>query len=424
MKERLDALMARPVVAHLLRANTRFGNRLGNQFAAAITYFSVLALVPIIMFAFSLLGFTVTTLRPELLDSISTTLAEKLGSAGAGQQIVDLIQEYLKNWRGVGLVGLVSLLYAGSGWAGNLRGAVQAQWEPEFTDVQDKRNIALKTLSNAGVLLLLLVGVLLTFALSLGGTALTQVVMGWLDVNDWPGGSFFIRLITLSLTAAAAWLLFLLLFTVLPREHRLTRTKMVGALVAALVFTALQLTAGLLMSSFSKNRAASLFGPVIVMMLFMNLFARVILFVSAWIATKRQPAVAYEYNTCDEPVREMPDADVAEGHWERADEDKAEQEAEKAREEDRKRQKKLGGIPEPDVPAVHTMARPIRGRRYQPRIVTLEEYPKPDPKRMVSEPVAARSVRAGIASGWVVGAATGVGLGAVVTGLVSRLRRR
>ncbi len=39
----------RPFVAHLLRAVDRFNLRGGVQLAAAITYFSVLSLVPILM---------------------------------------------------------------------------------------------------------------------------------------------------------------------------------------------------------------------------------------------------------------------------------------------------------------------------------------------------------------------------------------
>lgn len=36
-----------PVIAHLLRAAERFNDRLGNQFGAAITYFSFLSMIPI-----------------------------------------------------------------------------------------------------------------------------------------------------------------------------------------------------------------------------------------------------------------------------------------------------------------------------------------------------------------------------------------
>ena len=44
--------------------------------------------------------------------------------------------------------------------------------------------------------------------------------------------------------------------------------------------------------SSSNNKAAPLFGPVIVLMLFLNIFAQLILFVAAWIATATHEAIA------------------------------------------------------------------------------------------------------------------------------------
>ena len=45
----------RPFVAHILRTVERFNVRGGGQLAAAIAFFSVLSLVPILMLAFSAL---------------------------------------------------------------------------------------------------------------------------------------------------------------------------------------------------------------------------------------------------------------------------------------------------------------------------------------------------------------------------------
>ena len=70
MKEWVERLKNKPWVAHLLRAVERFNNRLGSQFGAAITYFSILALVPILLFAFAVLGFVLTVLRPDLIDDV------------------------------------------------------------------------------------------------------------------------------------------------------------------------------------------------------------------------------------------------------------------------------------------------------------------------------------------------------------------
>lgn len=44
-----EKVQRQPVIAHLIRATERFNDRLGNQFGAAITYFSFLSMIPILM---------------------------------------------------------------------------------------------------------------------------------------------------------------------------------------------------------------------------------------------------------------------------------------------------------------------------------------------------------------------------------------
>ena len=48
-----EKVQRQPVIAHLIRATERFNDRLGNQFGAAITYFSFLSMIPILMVSFA-----------------------------------------------------------------------------------------------------------------------------------------------------------------------------------------------------------------------------------------------------------------------------------------------------------------------------------------------------------------------------------
>jgi membrane protein len=113
--ELLKRLKARPWVAHLLRANERFSGRLGNQFGAAITYFSVLALVPFIMVGFSITGFALVELRPNLLDPLQAYLTRRLGQSSQTSQLMGVIDQALRNYASIGLAGLASALYSGAG---------------------------------------------------------------------------------------------------------------------------------------------------------------------------------------------------------------------------------------------------------------------------------------------------------------------
>ena len=69
--ERIKRLEQQPWIAHIMRAVERYISRLGSQFAAATTYFWVLALVPILMVAFSITGFVLTVVYPDLLDNVA-----------------------------------------------------------------------------------------------------------------------------------------------------------------------------------------------------------------------------------------------------------------------------------------------------------------------------------------------------------------
>jgi membrane protein len=52
-----EKVQRNPIIAHLLRAAERFNDRMGNQFGAAITYFSFLSMIPILMVSFAAAGF-------------------------------------------------------------------------------------------------------------------------------------------------------------------------------------------------------------------------------------------------------------------------------------------------------------------------------------------------------------------------------
>lgn len=107
-----------PWAAHLWRANDRYNNRLGNQFAGGITYFSVLASVPVLMFAFSGLGLTLTVIRPALLDDVKGIVVANLYPGPMRDTVLQYLEQYLYHWQTVGLIAIVVALWAGAGgWA-------------------------------------------------------------------------------------------------------------------------------------------------------------------------------------------------------------------------------------------------------------------------------------------------------------------
>ena len=176
----VDRLKQRPWVAHLVRTFERFGSRMGAQFGAAITYFSILGVIPLLMLGFSIAGFVLTISRPELLDPLATEIANALGSTDPAtrERILSIIQNALRTFTAIGIVGVFSALYSGAGWMSNLKNAVRAQWRPDFDWRDTSGNIVTRTLLNLVELLGVVVAVVLTFVLASLSTNLTDNVLG------------------------------------------------------------------------------------------------------------------------------------------------------------------------------------------------------------------------------------------------------
>ncbi len=303
-QERFKKLKQVPLVAHVLRMNTRYVTRLGNQFAGAITYFSLLAMVPILMFVFSACGFTLTVLRPDLLEQVQALITIQLQGAPEDlqAQLTGLMEGLLRNWASVGLVGLFSSIYSSAGWAGNLKSAVRAQTRPLFDKKENKHFIVIEVLLNVTILLGLFVILTVTFALAAVATSLTGTIVHWLSLDGVPGVSVLLRIVGAILSSIAGWAMFVYLYKVLPEQAFPFRIIAWGAAIGSAGLFGLQYLTGFLMGKFSGNPAAVVFGPVIVLMLFFNLFARLNLYVAAWIATSVQPAVADQIQEFDRPL--------------------------------------------------------------------------------------------------------------------------
>lgn len=403
MGEKIEQLKKVPWIAHMLRMLTRFKTRLGNEFAAGITYFSVLALVPIIMFLFAGAGFTLTVLRPELLEQFKSLIFDQLKSAPQGlqDQIGGIVDTALNNWRSVGVVGILSAMYAGGNWVAHLKSAVRAQWRPNFDLTENKRMIVLELLVNLLLLIGLFVLLVLTFGIVGVATALSQQIVDLLGLGSAPLlANLVTKVAPIFASILAGWLLFVFIYKVFP-ETPVPFTKIAkGALAGAIGLAALQYLSGFLISSFQSNPAAGVFGSVIVLMLLLNLIARLILMVAAWISTSVQPAVSNEWDTYDEPLLDEPEADVR-----------------KPVEQDLR----------DEAPFEDAAAR-AKGQWGNQRGVFIGperlDYTEPDPKQRVPQDVAARSVRIGMGAGWLTGAATGIGVGALVVSAFHKVTGR
>lgn len=289
-----------PWFDHLLRANDAFSERYGSQFAAAVTYFSVLSLFPLVMIGFAVAGFVLSA-QPDLLNQLKDSISKAVpGSLGG--TINDLVTTALSSKGTVGILGLVTALYSGIGWMSNLRDALTAQWGHE------RRQLPMLSTLLKDVLALIGLGIALvvSFGLTAAGTGLGNLLLRLVGLDGVGWARFLLFVATLLLSIAANWLVFLWVLTRLPRERVLMRSALKGALAAAIGFEILKQVGAIYLSSVTSSPTGALFGPVIGLLVFSNLVARFVLMVTAWTATATESGVsgssAPRHRAPDRPV--------------------------------------------------------------------------------------------------------------------------
>lgn len=115
-----------PRVAHIIRAVDRFNDRLGSQFGAAITYFSVLSLISMLMLSFSVTGFFLAS-NPFLLTELIEKIVNSVSDPTLATTLKNIVNTAVKQRTTVGLTGLSIALYSRISWIGSLREAIRAQ---------------------------------------------------------------------------------------------------------------------------------------------------------------------------------------------------------------------------------------------------------------------------------------------------------
>ncbi|NUS44203.1 MAG: inner membrane protein YhjD [Mycobacteriaceae bacterium] len=273
-------VQARPWLDHLARAIGRYNRQRGDYYAAGITYFTVLSMVPLLMLAFSVAGYVLAR-HPETLTNAHDWVVEHVkGSLGA--QLGDMINKAVDSRTGVGLFGLAFAVYAGLGWMSNLRAALTEQWEQK----RHERPWWRTKLSDLEALL----GLIALLIASLGLTAVSTRDMGMrvlrgidLDTASW--APLALKLISIAAALLISWLLFTWVIARLPREPLTIVSTFRAGLLAAVVFEVFKQVASIYLAATLRHPTGVVFGPVIGLMVFAYFTYRIILFATAWAAT-------------------------------------------------------------------------------------------------------------------------------------------
>lgn len=256
------------------------GRNYGNQFAGAITYFSFLALFPMLLLAVSITGFVLHA-HPAAEQSFFNHISAKIPGE-FGTTIKKSLQTAIDNRSGVGIVGLVGVLLTGLGWIGNLRAAIDAVWgEPPA-----KVNFVVGKVRNLLALAGLGLGIVVSLGLTVVGTALTDQILRALSLDHVTGASLAVKVLGIVLALAGDLLIFAWLLIRLPQADVPVRIGLRGAVIAAVGFEVLKVVGTYTIAKSSHSPTAGPFASIIAILVWIQLVARLMLFSCAWTAVR------------------------------------------------------------------------------------------------------------------------------------------
>src|SRR4051794_33648483 len=218
LRVRWQALQERrPSVRHLVSAWGLLQRNNGTLYAAAITYFSFLALFPLLLLAVSVVAFALNS-DPALQHSVYEHVAQRFPGR-LGTTVHDAIQTAIDNRSSVGVIGLIGVLLTGLGWIANLRAAIDAVWGRG----ERKVGFLQARLRNLLVLVGLGVGSVVSLALTAIGTSLTDQILRLLDLDHLSGATVLLKVLGFALAVAGDTLIFWWVLVRLPAVDVPTR---------------------------------------------------------------------------------------------------------------------------------------------------------------------------------------------------------
>ncbi|GAB3561853.1 YhjD/YihY/BrkB family envelope integrity protein [Amycolatopsis endophytica] len=258
---------------------TRYRERDGDHYAAAVTFFTLLSVVPLLMIAVSVAGFVLAGDR-ELTAQLDRVLANTFPAA-IGDEARGVVAVVIAERGKLGLVALAACLYSGWSWISNLRDAVTALLgQPRGARPLLRTALAdLATLAGIGGALL--VSCLLA---SLTGTAGIWLLT-LTGLADTAGAHLALVAGSVLLSLTANWLVVAWCLASLPRERCPLAPGLRPAAVAAIGLGALQQAGGLYLHLLGRSPAVATLGALVGALLFVYLTVRWLLLVTVWTTT-------------------------------------------------------------------------------------------------------------------------------------------
>jgi YihY family inner membrane protein len=200
----------------------RYAKDSGGYMSAAIAYYGFLSLFPLMLLALSVTGFVLAG-RPDLQEDVATSISRAIPGL---EGLLGDLDRFIAARAGAGILGLVGLVWTGTGVAGAARNALRRIFRQPLPEgiVEDKVWLVIKTIG---------LGSLALVATGVAG------VVGAIDV-DGPVGVLLLVLVPVATFALDA-LLFLAAYWTFMKGRPPWRSLLPGAVFAAVGWAVLKL---------------------------------------------------------------------------------------------------------------------------------------------------------------------------------------
>ncbi|WP_285647962.1 YhjD/YihY/BrkB family envelope integrity protein [Actinomycetospora sp. NBRC 106375] len=259
--------------------------RHGDHLAAAVTFFTVLALVPLLMLAVSAVGFVLSSSQ-TVFAQLEQLLADALPQP-VSTQIVAVVHVVVAERGTLGVLGLAAAAVTGWSWISHLRDAVTALLGRPIPERRLRH-----AFSDAGALL----GIGMALAVSFALAALTGVLGRWLldllGLAGTGGARALLSVGSLVIGFAANWLVVAWCLAHLPRPKRALHPLLPAAAAAAVGLVVLQQIGGLYLRLMGGSPTVTALGTLVGFLLIVYLVVRWLFLVTVWTETDTPDAVS------------------------------------------------------------------------------------------------------------------------------------
>lgn len=189
----------------------------GTLLSGSMAYYTFLSLLPLLMVAGFVIG-TLARLSVDVRDAVVTAVDRIFPTSQAG----DLVGQLIAGRLALGLFGVVTLVYASSGFVGALTACLNRMW-----GVTSGRNPIGQKVLNLGIVIALGLAILTSAALTVWARHLAEIVLG-------ADAGFIVAVMDRLASPLSLLLILVVLYRVLPARRQAWRRQVPGALFATL----------------------------------------------------------------------------------------------------------------------------------------------------------------------------------------------